>query len=42
MGKMALTIVDWKGEFAQSYIAQARSSRRLRPRRARNDAEAFR
>jgi hypothetical protein len=28
-------IVDWKEEFAQSYIAHARSSGRLRPRRSR-------
>src|SRR2546423_4148529 len=32
-GKTAVMIVVWKAELAQSYIAQARSSRRWRPRR---------
>src|SRR6185503_19103268 len=34
-GNTAVMIVDWKEEFAQSYIAHARSSGRLRPRRSR-------
>ena len=32
-GKTAVMIVVWKAELAQSYIAQARSSGRSRPRR---------
>src|SRR5262245_31184753 len=35
-GNTAVMTVDWNAEFAQSYIAQARSSGRLRPRRERN------
>src|SRR5688500_15046838 len=34
-GKTAVMMVVWKAEFAQSYIAQARSSGRWRPRRER-------
>ena len=32
-GKIAAMTVDWNAEFAQSYMAQARSSGRFRPRR---------
>src|SRR6266850_5119175 len=34
-GKTAVMTVDWNAEFAQSYIAHARSSGRLRPMRSR-------
>jgi hypothetical protein len=33
MGKTAAMIVVWNAEFAQSYITQARTSRRSSPRR---------
>src|SRR5207244_4253727 len=36
-GKIAVTIVVAKLEFAQSYITHARSSRRFRPRRCSSD-----
>src|SRR5471032_1794099 len=34
-GNTAVMTVDWNAEFAQSYIAHARSSGRLRPMRER-------
>src|SRR5213593_4756668 len=40
-GKTAVMIVVWNAELAQSYIAQARSSGRWRPRRA-STASGFR
>jgi hypothetical protein len=36
-GNTAVMIVDWNGELAQSYIAQARSSGRLSPSRCDSD-----
>ena len=38
MGKIAAMIVVWNAEFAQSYITQARTSRRSSPRRVRSSA----
>ena len=38
-GNTAVMTVDWNAEFAQSYIAQARSSGRFRPRRSRRPCQ---